>query len=44
MMRYYVYGFRGSDEFFGLLRDGREVGTEVSARRREGWVENWRRL
>lgn len=36
-MRHYVYGFRGTDEFFGMFSWNADVILEVAARRLEGW-------
>lgn len=46
MSCFYVYGFRGEDEFFGLIhRDGwNSLGGTLNARREHGWKVYWRRI
>lgn len=41
-MRYYVYGFRGRDEFFATFRWSSLVGSEIARRRNEGWTVHHR--
>lgn len=36
-MRYYVYGYRGAEEFFGLVVRSDEVQGLVQQRSADGW-------
>lgn len=41
-MRFYVYGFRGRDEFMGAVVEGDGLARFVADKRRDGWTLQWR--